>query len=57
MPNNTETMPFGEHAGLAYYELVADHRDYVDQLLRQHWLDPAIARKRPAKPHCRLHRP
>jgi hypothetical protein len=36
-------MPFGQHAGLSYYELVTDHRDYARWLLKQSWLDAAIA--------------
>jgi hypothetical protein len=38
-------MPFGTYAGMAFYELVADHLDYVEWLLNQEWLDAAVAAK------------
>jgi hypothetical protein len=43
VPYHPETMPFGEHRGLGYYELAMDHPDYCRELLRQAWLDPRIA--------------
>jgi hypothetical protein len=41
-PNDT-VMPFGEHAGLTYYELVVEDMAYVRWLLSQPWLDAGVA--------------
>jgi hypothetical protein len=38
-----EFMPFGEHAGLRFYEMAADHAAYCAWIVTQPWLDPVIA--------------
>jgi hypothetical protein len=40
---HADAMPFGEFAGMAYFELAIDHADYCVWLLGQPWLDARIA--------------
>jgi hypothetical protein len=40
---DTDTMPFGEHAGMPLYQLVIEHPAYVRWLLSQQWLDAGVA--------------